>query len=450
MILRALAAGLALYSLGGCATVEGPTAGGAAVALELVSPADGPAQLRFETAQPVRALHFTPALGPWRREDWRFADAGFRWAGDAATDRLERIDDAPFSAVRIELAQRYRPLIVSYAPFSPFSDGGLLVYTGHYHACTALPCSGEGPVTMRIAAPNRTIRAGDAVGAGQLTHVSSGEGSQIYIGTRTPETAGGMSAILDPGLPTELRAQLERSLPAAIAWFAGRYGALSFRPQLFVSLDARGRGDGQESTQGGTLPRQVFMHFDGAKARDRLAQQEPGWLDWVFAHEVAHMVQRDRSGDRVGDNAQAWMHEGGADAMAALALRAQGMSAYVDKRLAEAQKACRVGLAKGPLATATARGDFELHYACGPIVALAIDRELRKRGSSLDDFNRRWFAALAAPEGGGQAAWFAAARASGVSEATLALLSDLVGAESAKAITALDRLGGALAGAQIR
>ena len=440
MIPRALAAGLAFYALGGCATLEPPAAERAAVTLDFVSPADGPAQLRFETAQPVRALHFTPALGAWRSEDWRIADPGLRWAADADADRLERIDGAPFGAVRIELAQRYRPLIVSYAPFAPFSDGGLLVYSGHYHACAALPCSGDGPVTMRIAAPGRTIRAGDTVGTDRLTHVSRGEGSHIYIGNRTPETAGGMSAIVDPGLPADLHGQLERSLPAAIAYFAERYGPLSFRPQLFVSIDTRGRGDGNESTQGGTLPRQVFMHFDGAKARERLAQQEPGWLDWFFAHEVAHMVQRDQSGDRIGDTAHAWMHEGGADAMAALTLRAQGMGAHVDTRLQEAAVACRAGLARGPLDTATARGDFELHYACGPIAALAIDRDLRTRGSGLDDFNRRWFAALATPEGGGQAAWFAAARASGVSEATLALVSDLTGANAAKAQAALDRL----------
>lgn len=153
------------------------------------------------------------------------------------------------------------------------------------------------------------------------------------------------------------------------------------------------------------------------------------------------MVQRDRSANVLGDNAFAWIHEGGADALAAQALGARGMNAYVAKRHAEAVAACRIGLAKGPLATATARGDFELHYPCGFVATAALDVDLAASGSSLDAFNRRFFAKVAAAGTYTSQTWFDAARESRVSPGTIALLADLTGDDGAKALAALDRLG---------
>lgn len=441
---RAQGAALAMLALAGCATIPTPPAGAGELAeVALTSPAgDAPAEVVLRAPHPIAALHFATALGTYRRQDWQLAGSGWRWVPEGDGERLERSDGRPFTEARFTVAQRYRSLIKSYAPFSPFSDGGLLIYSGHYHACLALPCAAASndAVTMMIAAPGRTIIAGDATAPNRLRFVSRGEGLNIYVGSRKPQIASGMSAIIDPGLPEKLRSALARSLPESLAYFARDYGPLSFEPQLFVSIDARGRGDGRESTQGGTLPRQIFMHFDGAQARQRAEQVEPGWLEWFFAHEVAHMFQRDRTGDRIGDDAHAWMHEGGADAMAALAMLAKGESAYVAQRVDTATEQCRDGLAKGPLTTATQRGDFETHYACGLIATLAVDDALRGRGAGLAQFNRRWFAAISKAEVARPEDWFAAAEASGVALARLRLLRELTGPDPAVAAAALNAL----------
>jgi len=165
--------------------------------------------------------------------------------------------------------------------------------------------------------------------------------------------------------------------------FAGIYGALSFRPEQYVSMDTRPRKDAHESTQGGTLPGQIFMHFDSANARERITAEAPFWLDWFFAHEAAHLFQQDKVGSLAGDAKAAWIHEGGADAMAALALARRGNEerAYVESRVRSAEAACAKGLANAPLGQATAAGNFDLHYQCGLLIWLALNEDLRAQKS---------------------------------------------------------------------
>lgn len=124
----------------------------------------------------------------------------------------------------------------------------------------------------------------------------------------------------------------------------------------------------------------------------------------------------------------------------ALALRAQGMADYAEERLRNAEKDCGAALRKGPLTTATARGDFDAHYACGLVAAMAVDRELHTRGKGLDDFNRSWFAAIASGADAGPPTWLRSALGSGVSGPTLALVRALTGDDASEAGQALDRL----------
>ena len=441
------AVALAALALAGCAGVaRAPVGASRAPTLDLTSPANGPALARYAVAAPVAALHFEQELGGYRAQDWIPDRPGFRWVTEGGGERIERADGARFSAIGFRIAQRYRPLPKSYAPFSPFSDGGMLIHSGQFHACTAAPCDGEGPLAMVVHAPWRTARIGAQAPARTARFVSRGEGLNIYIGTQSPIAADGMVAIVDPGLPPALRAELAAALPRSLAYFADRYGALRITSQMFVSIDSRPRADGNRSTQGGTLPNQVFMHFDGEGARDTLATQGSDRLDWFFAHEIAHLVQQDRSGDLQGDDVAAWMHEGGADAMAALALRAQGRDVYVANRVAQAADDCAAGLAEAPLTQATARGAFDLHYACGLIAALAIDADLRSRGGDLHAFDRRFFAAVRGGAPWLPATWFAAARDAGTSPAALARLAALVGDDPAAARAALAALRPAVLG----
>lgn len=424
------------------------------VTLALTVRADDMVQARYTLARPVRGLHFAQQLGGYRAQDWHPEQPGFRLVSEGDGERIERTDGAAFDRLSFTIPKRYRALPKSYAPFAPFSDGSALIHSGQFHACPAAPCKGVGPLPITIAAPGATIGVGGRRTPDRAAFVSREEGTNIFVGSLAPVSANGFVAIIDPGLPVEARDHLVRSLPRAMDDFAALYGRLSFRPELYVSIDARHRADGNISTQGGTLPRQIFMHFDGEGARDRAAKGTPYWLDWFFAHEAAHLFQQDKVGKLAGDDAVAWIHEGGADAMAALDLARRGAEErrYVEQRIGDARRACGAGLAEMPLGQATRRGKFDLHYQCGLLIWLALDGTLQrgKRGD-LHSLNRAFFGRVRGGAAWSRSSFFAAARRQSVPAALIEQIKQLDDGgygDSQAAVEAIIKLAAPLPGAR--
>lgn len=431
-------------ALASCVTGVGMQGPPHHLTLELTRSADRQVTADYRFREATTALHFPQELGGYRAEVWKPNDGAFRWVKEGEGERIERTDGRPFRHVAFTIAVDYRALPKSYAPFSPFSEGGALVHSGQFHACPAAPCKQPEPLPIRIGAPGETIGVEGRRTPNREHFISRDEGTNIFIGTLEPVDADGFVAIIDPGLPAATRQHLSRSLPEAIQDLAAIYGPLSFKPELYVSIDDEPEKDGRISSQGGTLPRQIFMHFDGENAKQRVAADNPLWLDWFFAHEAAHLFQQDKSGKLVGDDRFAWMHEGGADAMAALAMVRRGPAeqAYVLNRKEEAEKACAAGLATTPLSRASAEGKFDLHYQCGLIMWLAIDQDLRRTGmNGLADLNRALFAAVRNGEPWNEPVFFNHANELGVSPSLIIRIVTLADGNSSDALEALGVLG---------
>ena len=413
------------------------------LALDLSHSADRQVTADYRLSEATTALHFPQELGGYRAEVWKPADSAFRWVKEGEGERIERTDGQAFRQVAFTIPIDYRALPKSYAPFSPFSQGGALVHSGQFHACPAAPCEQAGPLPIRITAPGEIVGVEGRRTPDRESFISRDDGTSIFIGTLKPVDADGFVAIIDPGLPATVRQHLDRSLPQAIQDLAAIYGPLSFKPELYVSIDDEPEKNGQISSQGGTLPRQIFMHFDGEGANERVAADNPLWLDWFFAHEAAHLFQQDKAGKLFGDDRIAWIHEGGADAMASLAMVGRGPAerAYVLSRKEEAQQACAAGLAKTPLSKASAEGKFDLHYQCGLIMWLAIDQDLRRAGKgSLADLNRALFDTIRSGEPWREGIFFRLAREVGVSPTVLTRIMTLAAGNSTDALEALGGL----------
>lgn len=400
------------------------------VSVHITRSQTGDVRAEYLLARPAQALHFAPRLGTYRPTDWQPATPGFRWVNEGDGERIERTDGKTFTQLDLAIPVRYQALEKSYAPFSPFSDGGLLIYSGHFQACTALPCKGTEPVRVTVTAEGAMIGVSGKRTANTAAFVSREEGTDVYIGNAEPAATAGFLAIVDPALQPALRDHLLESLPQSMREFAAIYGDLTITPELYVSLDPRPPARTGLSSQGGTLPGQVFIHLYGDGWRKPIVLSEVLWLDWFFAHEAAHFFQRAGTNDIIGPDSEGWIHEGGADAMAALVMRGRSdtLRQYVDRRIAEARKTCAEGLASVALNKASRAGKFDLHYQCGMLIALAIDADIR-RGSagarSLHDVNRSFFATVRAGTPWNGRSFLEAARRSGVSAPTLAAITTI-------------------------
>lgn len=341
-------------------------------------PAEAGWRVEYRFAGPVREFFLLRNPDDSRGREWRSADPALRIVHEEGRDIVRRQDGQAFSEASFELPARFVVFDADYAPFSPFTDGGVLIHSGRFHAC-AVECPKDAQGTdqpwrfsLEPPAGTNVIVAGE-LHEGRAEWLDSGSGTMVYAGKGRPIETAHLLAVVDPGLPEEARELLENLLPALVDHFAQRLQAPAEKPMLFASHDP-GSDDGRYGSKGGTLPGQVFMHFYGAGWDD---PDRAGWLrrwmPWFFAHEAAHLFQQY---ERSADPAASWIHEGGAEAFAYLAL--QGMPGsgipgdFLDEKLEQAASACAEGLKQGSLADAQADGRFHNHYECGLVMQLAL------------------------------------------------------------------------------
>ena len=320
VIARLRTAMLAAGLLAGCTTpaFDGPITPPTVARIAIL--ANTPAQwiAAYTLPAPVTELVFRRQPDDSRTKDWRPARE-FEIVRIGDVERLRRKDGAPFTYAQVDVPAAYRDLPMDYAPFSPFGDGGMLAYTGRFFACPT-ECADNAAWQMQLAAPGRTVLVDGVRYRDQAKWTDSAEGRNIYVGETAPVETPDFLAVIDKALPDAIRTQLAADLPGFMHYFADRMGALPERPMLFASYDIRPtNGFGR---QGGTLPGQVFVHFYGEAWPKEMAK--PGFagdLAWHFAHEAGHLYQHQvyATGEQ-----SAWVHEGGAEAFAAIAMRAQG------------------------------------------------------------------------------------------------------------------------------
>ena len=368
-----------------------------------------PWTVRYETERPVTRLVFPQSPDDSRARGWR-PEAGFEVVSGPDGEALRRVDGAAFSAATVTMDPVYRELPKSYAPFSPYGDGGMLFHTGRLFAC-AEACA-DGQTYRFVLSSDRPVLVDGRSETGEVAWTDRDDGRSVYVGdTRPAETAFG-TAVIDGALPAAIGDQLNRELPAFMTLYAGKLGRLDYRPMLFVSYDTRHDEPGRVGNQGGTLPGQVFIHLYGAEWERRLAEGGAAdGLRWHFAHEAAHLYQRQLFAP---EPESAWIHEGGAEAMAWLALRDTD-PALAEAHLSEARTKCAASLAAaGSLRQAISGGDFDAAYACGFQILVEVDARVRAKDPTSDGLFTVWRAYIEEADGrGSEAAFMAAVRATG-------------------------------------
>jgi hypothetical protein len=355
-------------ALAGAAPLHATEPASSRVAIELL-PHDAQWEVRYALSAPARELRFVriDAKGG-RASSWTAVDPGFSITLVDGEEVVRRTDGAAFDHAAFRMAPLYAVLEKDYAPFAPFGDGGLLIHTGRFHACAGT-CAGDETFQLSLQPP----AGAHAIANGQVVDAVHFEdrdnGTNLYVGRALPVTTPDVVAVIDQAFQPDTRARLESLLPRLMAFYGKVFGALPTRPMLYASRDENHPGGGY-GYQGGTLPGQVFMHFYGrheAFGTPEFARK----VDWFFAHEAAHLYQHYEQAEP-GDS---WIHEGGADALAAVALQALGVidRGAVQAKLQASVEPCAKGIAQHPLKDANATGSFDAYYSCGFVMQMAVD-----------------------------------------------------------------------------
>ncbi len=230
----------------------------------------------------------------------------------------------------------------------------------------------------------------------------SGEGTYVLFGPAQPIVTEAMAAIIDPQLPSWIKATLSRSVPQILARYAAALGPPPGpRPTIMVSW--AGPTPKLSSMGGSVLRGLIIMTYEGHGLLDpepRIARRGL----WFIAHESAHFwlgqaVRREFSRD-------AWITEGGADLLAVRTVAA--LDSTYDWR-AELQSEINdcVSLSAGrAVASAEERNEHRAYYACGAVFGLVAEAVSRRpfieHVRTLIDANRadgvltraEWLAAL--------------------------------------------------------
>jgi hypothetical protein len=372
---------LAVACASGAAAADAPEA----ARIAITAPATGDWTVAYALPAPAKELVFARSPDNSRAADWATPD-GFEIVLEGGSERVRRTDGRPFSGVAFGVPPRYRELPKDYAPFMPFGDGGLSFYTGRMFACGG-ECPDDASWTINIAAAGRSILVDGERHDARATWRDSGQGRNVYVGQAEPVVTGDVVAMIDSALPQRMRGQLETQIPRFMAYFTQKLGPLGDAPTLFASYDVSPH-DGRSGRQGGTLPGQVFTHFYGDAWPSRIDDPAlPDELAWFFAHEAGHMYQHDAWVD--GD-VDAWIHEGGAEAFAALALRADGAGDVARSKVASASRECAETVAQTSVRGAIAAGRFGAAYTCGLLVSLAIDEAVKRARPDSDGLYTVW------------------------------------------------------------
>ena len=385
----------------------------------------------------------------WRPDSWRIATPGvsLERIGDfdalvgqgGAVPRTVTVD---FTPVAVDLQADYDPAVI-------LSNGSLALFSGHFMlfpmaetaALAALDAPGNHPVMIRMQDDGaQVIYHGETWDSVNL----QGSGYVVFGPVDLIESAH-VTAITDPGLPAWLADELSSFTKAAFARYTELLGPhRAGKPSLMASW--AGPTPETISLGGSVTNGMVTMRFEGVG----LVEREAGALErsqWFIAHEAAHFWLGQAVSYETMD--EMWITEGGADLMA---LRLQGDltrnalagGAFpAGEGLADDAERCAGFLPKGPLKDARRRQEHDAYYACGVLIALAVEQAGTVRGEDFFTFLVRLIAAnpdtvVTRDE------WFAEATAFGLSTQKAELIESWLDHGSKDPLGEIEQLVGAL------
>lgn len=273
-------------------------------------------------AEPVTALDFGPQIGPYRRRAWRPVTDAVTLVADGENEGL-RITGKPLNALSIEISAYASFAQGHFAPIDHFSDGGSDFFLGFLFASLK---QGERERSMEVSLhlqglPGETVIAPTKPGKEMAGYA--------YFGPVKPVPAGIADIIVDPQTPAWLFEVLLDTTTRVSNFYAQAFQRKMLdRPLVSVAVAGFGGGAGRLSTKGGAVGGGIAYRLEG----EGLLIDSPNTRKFfarVVAHEMAHLWQQNIRSGGIGE-AEAWVHEGGAEAIMLTALLETGIQTQED------------------------------------------------------------------------------------------------------------------------
>jgi hypothetical protein len=274
----------------------------------------------YVLAEPVTSIDLGPRVGEYRKQAWRILAPGVTLVERPDQESISGGGKA-FSAFSVEVSL-FLPLAEkNYTAFDRMLDGGTDVFMGFFSG-DAVQGKQTRPLHLNLqlrGLGNETVIAPDDHNPGQLAYA--------YFGPASPVPGGVANMILDPKTP-DWAVQVLQETTAKITQFYDHafQRALPYKPLVMVSIsDFETPG---VSLKGGAIGQQVVYRL-GGEALLRGSPRARKVLMSVIAHELAHIWQNNVVRGGIGAD-EAWVHEGGAEAIALAGLRGSGLFSQAD------------------------------------------------------------------------------------------------------------------------
>lgn len=360
--------------------------------------------------QPTAALDLGPAIDGYRARHWRIETPGVRLATRGGRDYLETGAARKFSRVDIRVEPAPVDLHKDYEPFIPLGDGAVIFYTGHVTPFRDATTRMQAKLTIVAAAGAQVYAFGARAPTLADWESPYDHPAFLYIGSAPPRESDTLVTIADATAPAWISDEIATLAPAIGAALHSLFSrSLPTKPTILVAMGDLSE-EGRLSYSGDALPGQYQMTLAGGAWRQS-SPQALAVLRRTTAHEAAHLWQaatRPRA-----DSVPNWIHEGGADALAAEAMAAAGYWTAAEKAadFDRARRDCAAGLERQSLHKAEAEARWPAVYACGHVLNIAaagggdvasLWRELVRRAGN-EGYDEAMFLALAEDRAGAEA-----------------------------------------------
>lgn len=267
-------------------------------------------------AEPVTAIELGAQVGSYRKQAWRPLTPGVELVADGDSEGLRSAQ--PLTTLSVEISPHDAFDEGNYAPINRFSNGGWNVYLGFLHGTLA---QGGRERTMDVALhlqglPGETVIAPARPGTELAGYA--------YFGPQKPVRMGNANVIIDPQAPAWLREVLDETTAKVSQFYEQAFEReMVDVPLISVALVGFDGASGSISIKGGAVGGGIAYRLQGAG----LVEDHPkkrALMARLVAHEMAHLWQLNLARGGIGGD-DAWVHEGGAEAVMLEALRATGI-----------------------------------------------------------------------------------------------------------------------------